>query len=229
MAGGPLAELGHAAEPGPGHHGCPRKRRAPWVNDPHRRADQRQPGTQVRRHHLRARRQLVPEESGVDRTLGRAPGEVQHAGVKDSHLIVFGQAHRLRRPQREQRGAQPVLQRLAHGQVGHQRQHCRGFGQPQRAEGHRHPHHAGRRGSRGRCRPRETQAQHTGRGSCPPKSRTATPSRCPRAAFRLRHGSTLPLDAAQVLAAESMLRSSASLRAIAACSAPTSRLRVSSR
>ena len=95
------------------------------------------------------RGELVPEEPCVDRTLGRAPGEVQHARIKDSHLIIFGQAHRLCRPQREQRGAQPMLQRLTHRQVGRQGQHLRGFGQPQRAEGHRHPHHAGRRGPRG--------------------------------------------------------------------------------
>ena len=65
MAGGPLAELGHPAERGPGHHGGPHKRRTPWVSDPHRRAHERQPGTEIRRHHLRARHKLVPEEPCV--------------------------------------------------------------------------------------------------------------------------------------------------------------------
>ena len=79
-------------------------------------------GSRERRHHLRPRRQFVPEEPRVDLTLGRAPGEVQQPGVEDGRLIVLGQAQRLRDPHPEHRRAQPVLQRLAHRQVSGQRQ-----------------------------------------------------------------------------------------------------------
>jgi hypothetical protein len=64
---------------------------------------------------------------------------MQHTRVEDGHLIVFWQAHRLGQPQRQQRGAQPMLERLTHGQIGRQRQHPGRLGQPQRVGDPPHP------------------------------------------------------------------------------------------
>jgi hypothetical protein len=97
--------------------------RQPRVGHSRSRGHQVQPGPEGDRHHLRPGHKLVPEEPRVDLALGRAPSEMQHTRIKDRHLAVFRQTHRLGQPDRQHRSAQPVLQRLTHRQVSRQRQH----------------------------------------------------------------------------------------------------------
>jgi hypothetical protein len=166
VADGPLAELGDAAKRRPGHRSRPAEPGPLGMGNPGRGGDQVPPGPEGHRHHLRPRRKLVAEEPRVDLALGRAPGEVQQPGVEDGHLIVIGQAHRLRDPHREHRGAEPMLQRLTHCQVSGQRQGPDGLGQPQ-WPGDR-GHHTDPRGVRraGTACLRGRHAQHPGRRPC---------------------------------------------------------------
>jgi hypothetical protein len=89
VTGRPLAELRDAAEGRPGHHRRPRQRCAALVSGPHGGGDQLEPGAVGHRHHPRPRRQLVTEEPRVDLALGRAPGEMQQAGVVHGDLVVL--------------------------------------------------------------------------------------------------------------------------------------------
>ena len=85
-------------------------------------------------------RDLVADEGGHRVGLGVAANEAQQRLVIDLAPLAVGQAQRFPEAHPQHARAQGVLERLAHAQVGRQRQHSEELGQPDVRGGRRVRH-----------------------------------------------------------------------------------------